>query len=79
MRLIHYGHFAGMCTVTVDGKFYQLPTVIDLDSHYGRSRFNGKKYDDLGFQHVEQSTDLSQMRDFRDQHFYKLGQQLAKL
>jgi len=79
MRLIHYGQYAGCCTVTVDGKFYQLPTVIDLDSRYAQSRLDGKKYDDLGFQHAELSTDLSEMRDFRDQHFYKLGRQLVRL
>jgi hypothetical protein len=74
MRLIHYGQFAGMCTVKIDGKFYQLPSVIDLDSPCAKRRYrcpNGVIN--------EQSTDGTQYFSFTHQHFYKLGRQLAKM
>ncbi len=74
MQLIHYGKYARMCTVAVDGKFYQLPTVVDLDSPFARRRYrcpNGVTN--------ERSTDGTRYFSFTQQHFYKLGQQLCKL
>lgn len=73
MRLVHFGKYAGMCTVKVDSKFYLLPTVIAFDSYYARH----KKKD--GSFLLERSTDSSTVRDFTEQDFYQLGKQLAKL
>ncbi len=74
MQLINYGKYAGMCTVRVNGKFYQLPTVIDLDSPYARRRY---RYPNGVIN--ERSTDGTRYFSFTQQHFYKLGQQLSKL